>query len=185
MLDQIIKQTRDKMEQVLAQMSQDFSQLRTGKASAVLVESIIVDQYGAKLPIKQLATITVPDVNLIVITPWDKGSLVQIEAAIDQSNLGLNSVNDGSSIRLNLPPMSAERRAQIARLVLTRAEEARVALRELRQSAWSQVQKNEKLGQLTQDDRYRGEEMLNKLIAEFNDEVKKSAQSKEQEISSV
>lgn len=185
MLDKLIKDTRPKMEGVLDHFMQDLHGIHTGHASSALVEEIKVNHYNSALPIKQMATITVPEASMIVITPWDKGALQPIETAIKESGLQINPVNDGQAIRLLLPAMSEERRKELVKLINHKAEEARIAIRTIREEAWKEVQRLEKNNQITQDDRYRGEEELNKLIADMNKKIEDLATRKEEEIMTI
>lgn len=185
MLDQIIKQTKPKMDQVVAHFQNDLKTIHIGRASSALVEDIKINHYNALLPLKQIASISVPDAGLIVINPWDKGALLPIETAIKDSGLNLNPINDGQNIRLALPPASQERRQELAKIVRSKAEEARVAVRSLREDAWKQVVQSEKAGKITQDDRYRGEEELNRTVADINRQVQEIVSGKEREIMSL
>lgn len=182
MLDAILKQTHPRMVQVIDQFRGELAKYHAGKADAAIVEDIMVSSYGTKMPIKQLATIATPDPTQIVITPWDQGNLVQIEAAIRESNVGLNPGSDGHQVRIAIPPMSGERRQELVKAAHKKAEEARVALRQIREEAWQQVKEAEKNKQLTEDDRYLGEEKLNKMISEYNGRVIELVEGKEREI---
>ena len=135
--------------------------------SETVVENIMVNYYGQNSSLKQLASINVPEANMIVINPWDINSLGDIENAIRNSELGLSPVNDGKSIRINLPPLTEERRNEFAKLVGKLSEEARVVVRNLRAEVWNEVKKMEKDGNLTEDDRYTAEDELNKLVKEY------------------
>lgn len=182
MLDQILKNTQPHMDKVIVELQGEIAKYHTGKAEAALVEDIIVASYGAKMPLKQLATIATPESNQIVITPWDKGNLTQIEAAIREQNAQMNPSNDGAQIRITLPPMSGERRQELIKAVHKKGEEARVALRQIREDAWQEVKTAEKQKQLTEDDRYLGEDKLNKMISEYNGRVSEMVEGKEREI---
>lgn len=182
MLSDITKPFKPKLDQVIANFIADLRSIHTGRASSALVEDLKINQYNSILPLKQLATIATPSATLIVITPWDKGSLQAIESAIKESDLNINPSNDGSSIRLPLPPMSAERREEFVKIVRRKAEEARIVARGLREDAWKQVQNQEKQGLLTEDDRYRGEDELNKTITEANKKIEEISTVKEKEI---
>lgn len=182
MLDVILKATHPRMDQIIDQLRQELAKFHAGKADAAIVEDIMVSSYGTKMPIKQLATMATPDPTQIVITPWDQDNLVQIEAAIRASNIGLNPASDGRQVRIAIPPMSSERRHELVKAAHKKAEEARVALRQIREEAWHQVKEAEKNKQLTEDDRYLGEEKLNKMILEYNGRVSELVEGKEREI---
>jgi ribosome recycling factor len=173
------------MQETVDKLSENFRQLRTGQASSALVENILVSYYGTKVPLKQMANISIPDPNSITIQPWDNNSLGDIEQALRNSEIGLNPINDGRLIRLNLPPMTAERREELVRILHQTAEECRIALRNLREEAWKQIKKLEEAKQITEDDRYLAEKELNKLIEEFNLKINELIEAKEKELRMV
>lgn len=185
MLETIIKQSRPKMDRVIEGFSDDLKAIHTGRASAALVEDIKVSHYNSLMPLKQIASISTPDASLIVISPWDKGVLQPIETSIKESGMELNPINDGVNIRISLPPMSEERRKDLVRLIRQKAEEAKVALRSVREDAWRQIQREEKAGEVTEDDRYRGENELNKIITRYNGQVEEIIKRKDQEIMTI
>lgn len=178
MYQNLIKDLKVKLDEVVSKLSEEFKNIHTGRASASLVENINAMYYGQKTPIKQMANISIPDANLIVITPYDVSGLGDIELAIRNSELKLNPVNDGKSVRITLPPLTEERRVEFVRLAEKMAEECRVVARNLRQDVWNQVKKLEKDGDLTEDDRYTAEEDLNKIIKEYNDKIEKMTDEK-------
>lgn len=185
MFQTILRNLNPKMQQVADSLSENLKGVRTGKANSGLVENILVDYYGFKTPLKQMANIGTPDANLIVIQPWDVNSLGDIVLAIQNSELGLNPSSDGRTVRLSLPPMTAERREEIIRMIHKMAEEARVLSRNLREDAWKEVKKLEGQKQLTEDDRYRAEKELNKMIDDFNLKINKLVEDKEKEIRTI
>ena len=180
-----MKILRQKFEQVVDKLREDFKGIRTGRASSGLVENIVVTYYGANTPMKQMANITTPDAALIVIQPWDKNALGDIETAIRNSDLNLSPTNDGNVVRISLPPMTGERREELIRNISKKAEEARIALRNVRGETWEQIQKMQKAGSITEDDKYTAEEELNKTINDFNKKIEEVLKEKETEISSV
>jgi ribosome recycling factor len=180
-----MKILRQKFDQVIDKLSEDFKGIRTGRASSGLVENIIVTYYGQNTPLKQMANITTPDAALIQIQPWDKNSLGDIELAISNSDLNLSPTNDGNVIRISLPPMTQERREELVRNISKKAEEARIALRNVRGEAWEQIQKMQKAGTLTEDDKYSAEEELNKTINDYNKKIETVFKEKETEIRSI
>ena len=185
MYQTIIHNLRPKMQEVIDKLSENFRSLRTGKANAALVENIAVSYYGTKMPLKQMAQISVPDANLIVIQPWDANSLGDIELAIRNSEIGASPVNDGRLIRLTLAPMTAERREELVKVLHKTAEECRVFLRNLREDSWKEIKKIETAKQITEDDRYRAEKDLNNLIEDFNKKISELIENKEKEIRTV
>lgn len=185
MYQKIINNLRPKMAEVTDKLSENFRTLRTGKANSALVENIQVSYYGSKVPLKQMASISLPDPGSIVIQPWDNNSLGDIELAIRNSEIGLNPSSDGRTIRLSLPPMTAERREELVKILHKTAEECRVVLRNLREASWREVKKLESAKQITEDDRYSAEKELNKLIEDFNKKINNSVEDKEKEIRTV
>jgi len=168
MYQSLINGTKPKMQEVLKQLDEEFKNLRIGKANSSLVEDIKVLYYGTQTPLKQMASVSTPDAKTITIQPWDKNSLGDIEMAVRNADLGLSPVNDGNVVRISLPPLTEERRQELVKHLKTVAEEARVALRNIRSDVWNSVKSLEKDGKLTEDDKYRAEEELNKIIDDFN-----------------
>jgi ribosome recycling factor len=180
-----MKILRQKFEQVIDKLKEDFKGIRTGRASSGLVENIIVSYYGQNTPLKQMANITTPDAALIQIQPWDKNSLGDIELAIRNSDLNLSPTNDGNVVRISLPPMTQERREELVRNISKKGEEARIALRNVRGETWEQIQKMQKSGSITEDDKYSAEEELNKTINDYNKIIETVLKEKETEIKSI
>jgi len=180
-----MKIMKHKFEQVLAKLQEDFKGIRTGRASTGLVENIIVSYYGQSTPLKQMANLATPDASLITIQPWDKNALGDIELAIRNSDLNLSPVNDGSVVRISLPPMTEERRIELIRSISKKAEEARIALRNVRQDAWDQIQKMQKESKITEDDKYNAEDEINKVISDYNKKIEETLKDKEKEIKSI
>lgn len=180
-----IKNLKEKFNQVIDRLKEDFANIRTGRASTGLVENIMVTYYGQTTPLKQMATLTTPDATLIQIQPWDKNALGDIELAIRNSDIGLSPTNDGSNIRLALPPMTQERRDELVRAINKKGEEGRIALRNVRQETWEKIKKMEKNSELTEDDRYDAEKELNDLIDEYNKKIEEIIAEKEKQLRSV
>jgi ribosome recycling factor len=185
MLQPILNHLRPKMDEVIQKLKEDLQTVRTGKASAALVDNIFVSYYGAQTPLKQMAQISTPDANLITIQPWDANSLGDIEIALRNANLGFGVTNDGRVIRISLPPMTEERRLEFIKLIHQKAEAVRITLRNLREEAWREIQHLEKAGSLTEDDRYRGEDMLNKMIEDYNKKILELIETKERELKTI
>jgi ribosome recycling factor len=150
-----------------------------------MVESLSVEYYGAKTPLKQVASINVPEPRLIVVQPWDKDSLVNIEKAINEAQLGFNPVNDGQVIRLVIPPLNEERRIELVRTLGKNAEEAKVAVRKAREEAWDEIQEMVKEGKLAEDDKFRGKDMLQKSVDEYNGKIEEIREKKEKEMMEI
>ena len=182
MLEKILKQAQERMDKMVGVLVDDIKNIHTGRASSSLVEDIKVNHYNSLMPLKQIASITSPDPNLIIISPWDKGALLPIETAIKESKLNVSPVNDGKMIRISLPPMSEERRKEYVKIIHEKAEQARIGIRTLREDSWKQVKQLEKEKALTEDDRYMGEEKLNKLTSIINTRIEEIIKDKEKEI---
>lgn len=180
-----IKKMKEKFEQVIAKLKEDFANIRTGRASTGLVENILVSYYGSTTPLKQMASLSTPDASQIVIQPWDKNSLGDIELAVRNSDLGLSPVNDGNVVRVSLPPMTEERRTELVRNISRKTEEARIALRNVRGETWETIQRMQKAGTITEDDRYGAEKELNSVIDDYNQKVNAVFADKEKEIKSI
>ncbi len=163
----------------------ELATLRTGRASTGLVEHLLVEYYETKTPLIQLAQIAVPEPRLITIQPYDKAVLKDIEKAIQTSNLGINPVNDGSLIRLNIPSMTEERRKELAKAVSQMAEKTRVSIRNVREEIVKEIQKLEKDGKLSEDDKITAREDLQEMVNKYNGEVKTLAESKEKEVMTI
>ena len=173
------------MDQAVGHLKEELATIRTGRANASLVDTLMVSYWGNLTPLKQMASVTVPDATSIVITPWDKQAMGDIEQAIRNSNLGLNPVNEGGQIRVVLPPLTEERRLEMVKTIHEKAETSKVALRTHRKEAWELVQKQVKSGELTEDDKYRYEEDLNKVIEGFNKQVDELVTQKEKEVKTI
>ena len=180
-----LKSMKAKFEQVIDKLQEDFKNIRTGRANTGLVENIPVSYYGSTTPLKQMATLSTPDASSILIQPWDKNALADIELAVRNSELGLSPVNDGNGVRVIIPPMTQERREELIRNVSRKGEEARIALRNVRQDTWDRVKRMEKDGDLTEDDRYSAEKELNEVIDGYNKKIEETIKEKEKEISSI
>jgi ribosome recycling factor len=181
----LMTQMKQNMQDVMEHIKTEFSSVRTGRANASLVDTLPVQYYGTTTPLKQMASITVPEPTVILIQPWDKQSIGDIEQALRISNLGLSPINEGSQIRLVLPPLTEERRDQLIKTIHQKAEAGKVALRNTRKETWDEVQKQVKAAELTEDDRYRYEEDLNKTIDSFNKEIDDLIMAKEKELQTV
>lgn len=184
-LSKLIDGASVKMDEAIGHFGEELKSINTGRASALLVEGVVVSYYGTPTPLKQVAAIATPDAHQIVITPWDRSVLADIELAIRNSDLNLSPTNDGKSVRLNLPPMTEERRQDLSKMVSKLSEEAKVALRNIRGEAWEKVQKAEKSSELTEDDRDSAKKDLNDLINKKNDIIDSISKEKQSEIMRV
>ena len=184
-IDAVMEDCRARMAKAVDHTRDELSTIRTGRAAPALVEKIRVEYYGSEVPLQQLAGFSVPEPRLLVISPYDKNAIKAIEKAIQASDLGITPSNDGAVIRLAFPQLTAERRKEMVKIVKHRAEEARVAVRNLRRTARHDLEAFEKEGELSQDDLDRAEKDLEKLTHEFVTEIDTLAAHKEQEMLEV
>ena len=185
MLEQIVSQARPKMEKALERFQEEVGKLRTGRANPAMVENLQVDYYGVKSSLKQVASITVPESRLIVIQPWNKDNLVDIEKAISDSGLGINPTNDGEVVRIAIPPLNEERRKDLVKVLGKYAEEARVAVRMAREEAWDEIQEQVKSGKMGEDGKFKGKDKLQELVDEYNGRIEEMRARKEKEIMEI
>jgi ribosome recycling factor len=185
MLKDIYKEAESRMKGAVQALEDDLSGIRTGRASPALVEKLPVEYYGTQTPLMQLASINVPEPRSLMIRPFDASSLKAIERAIRTSDLGLNPNNDGKAIRLNLPPLTEERRRDLVKLVHNRVEEARVAVRNVRRDSIKDLREFEQEKLISEDDREKGENELQKITDRFIAEVNAVGERKEKEILEV
>jgi ribosome recycling factor len=185
MADAIIQQADDKMAKAVAALSHEFSTVRTGRASGSIFEKIMIDYYGAPTPLLQLAAVSSPEAQLVVISPYDKTILKAAEKAILASDLGLNPSNDGTVIRVPFPALNEERRRELVKLCHGYAEQARVAVRNARRDANDTFKKMDKSGELSQDDARRAEEQVQKKTDSYIAKIDDLLKRKEQEIMEV
>jgi ribosome recycling factor len=183
--DDVLAETKDKMVKARDHLQSEFGSIRTGRASPIFVEKLRVDYYGSEVPLQQLAGFSVPEPRLLVISPYDKGSIKAIEKAIQTSDLGITPSNDGTVIRLAFPQLTAERRKEMVKIVKHRAEEARVAVRNVRRTARHDLEAFQKEGEISEDDLDRAEKELEKVTHEFVAEIDALAAHKEQEMLEV
>jgi ribosome recycling factor len=179
---EILHSTEEKMKKALESVAREFSEIRTGRASPHLVEGLHIDYYGTPTLLKQLASISTTDAHLIVIQPWDITCVAEIEKAILKSNLGITPSNDGKLIRLSFPPLSKERRQELAKVVHKMAEEGRVSLRTIRRDAKESLEKLEKDKAIPEDDKFRGIDELQKLVDRYIAKIDELLKNKEKEI---
>ncbi len=185
MAKQVLNQTKEKMEKAVSALSRELASVRAGRASANLLDKISVDYYGALTPVNQLASISVPEARMLVIQPYDKTVLGEIEKAILKSDLGLTPANDGSIIRLSIPALTEERRKDLVKLVKKYAEEAKVAIRNIRRDGNDELKKLEKNGEITEDELRSNTDNVQKLTDEFIVKIDNVAKDKEKEIMEV
>lgn len=182
MIKDILKETEDRMKSAISVLEDDLRGMRTGRASTALVEKITVDYYDTPTPLLQLASLSVPEAQTIAIRPFDRSSLGLIERAIQNSDLGLHPNNDGNIIRLNLPPLTAERRKDLVKQVKQRLEESKVAIRNIRRSAIQDIHDFEKEKLISEDESKDAQDSVQKLTDKYVDQVDEVGKRKEQEI---
>src|SRR3954463_16320087 len=177
-----VDEAKDKMHKAVLHMQEEFAAIRTGRATPAIVEKLRVDYYGAETPLQQLASFSVPEPRVLVIAPYDKSSVKAIEKAIQASDLGVTPSNDGTVIRLTFPELTADRRKQLVKVVKARAEDGRIAVRNVRRHVRQELEQSEKDGDLSRDDLDRIEKDLEKLTHEVFDETDTTSGSKEKEL---
>jgi ribosome recycling factor len=181
----IIKAKEGGFGKAVEHFHDEAAKLRTGRANPSLVEDMLVDYYGTKTPLRQMASVSVPESRLIVIAPWDRDAIVAVEAAIRESNLGLNPMNDGTVVRLSLPMLTEDRRKELVKALNVRAEDGRVSIRTVREEMWKEIQDLEKAGDLSEDEKFRGKDELQKEVDRWNAELEAVRKKKEEEILTV
>ncbi|HLY29979.1 MAG TPA: ribosome recycling factor [Ktedonobacterales bacterium] len=185
MAEDVFADAQRRMDSAVEALKRELNTIRTGRATPALVERISVDYYGTATPLQQLATIRAPDPRTLSIEPWDRKALGDIEKAIQKSDLGLNPNNDGQVIRLNLPPLTEERRKELVKVVHRKVDEAKVAVRNCRRDAHDTLREQEKKKELSADDLKRGTERLQKLTDRYIADLEKIGLTKEQEVLEV
>jgi ribosome recycling factor len=184
-MEHVKKVAEGKMKKSVQALVEEFNTVRTGRASAALFEKIQVEYYGQMVPLNQVATISVPEARLVVIQPWDKGVLAEIEKAIQKSELSVNPNNDGKVIRINIPPLTEERRKELVKVTKNMTEQSRVAIRNVRREANEDLKKKQKASDISEDDAKRGMDEIQKLTDKYIKEVNELLEKKEKEILEV
>jgi ribosome recycling factor len=185
MIDEVLLAGDGKMQKTIEALKRELATIRTGRATPALVDNIKVDAYGVPTPLNQMATISVPDAKLLLIQPWDRSTLANIQKAILKSDLGLNPINDGATIRLVIPPLTEERRKEMVKAVRKRVEEGKIALRNIRREVVGELKKLEKEKQISQDENERALDHLQKLTDSFIGKADQVGQDKETEIMEI
>jgi len=181
-VDDILLQTREMMEKSLSYTENQLSKIRTGRASSSLVDTVKADYYGSLTPLSQMATISTPDARSLVIQPFDRTTLPNIEKAIQQADLGFNPQNDGNVIRIPVPPLTEERRKEFVKLSKKIAEEGKIAIRNIRRDNIEELRKSEKSKDITEDDLKYGETEVQTITDEFTSNIDKLFVKKEKEL---
>ena len=182
MIDETLAEAERRMKNAVSVLQRELDSIRTGRARPALVEQLKVDYYDSTLPLNQLATITAPEPRLITIQPWDRQALGAIEKAIQKSDLGLNPINDGHSIRLAIPQLTEERRKELVKVVHKKVEEGRVAVRNVRRHSVEEIRLLDKEKKVSEDEDRRAQEQLQKLTDRYIQEIDKLGKEKEAEL---
>lgn len=185
MKEEIFKKLKDEMERTLAGLNKSFARVRTGRASASLLDGIKVDYYGTPTPINQVANVSIPESRLIVIVPWDASIVGAIEKAIQKSDLGLTPTTDGKAIRLAIPQLTEERRKEIVKTVKKMAEEGKVKLRNLRRDANEELKAMKKNNSISEDELFKAQDEVQKITDQYIEKVDKVLAVKEKEIMEI
>ncbi len=180
-----IREAREKMEKALESVAKELSNIRTGRATISLLDGISVDYYGSKSPINQVASISIPEARLMVIQPWDKSLIREIERAILKADLGLNVNNDGNVIRITIPELTEERRKELAKHAKRLSEEGKIAIRNIRREANDILRKLEKAGKLPEDDSRREQSEVQDITDEHINKIDEMVEAKEKEIMEI
>ncbi|MDT8858996.1 ribosome recycling factor [Alkalihalobacillus sp. MEB130] len=185
MSQEVKKDAEQRMTKAIEALNRELAKLRAGRANPALLDRVTVEYYGADTPLNQLATISVPEARLLLIQPFDKSSIANIERAIQMADLGLTPSNDGTVIRIQIPPLTEERRKDLVKLVKKAAEEAKVAVRNVRRDANDDLKKRQKDGEMTEDELRRSTDDVQKLTDKSIAQVDEVAETKEKEIMEV
>lgn len=184
-VDQALNDADKEFMKAVSHLKDEFARLQVGRASPMLVEHVMVDVYGSAQPLKAVAGVNIPDAKSIQIQPWDRGTLAAIEKAIIAADLGLNPVNDGVCIRINIPPLTEERRVQLTKTVKKLAEDARISVRNGRQDAHNHFKKLKADSQITEDDVHGADKRLQDKVDKVNKEIDDLTKAKEQDVMTI
>ncbi len=182
MHQEIINKIKPELEKVMVFLENELNSIRTNRATPSLVENIVVECFGQKFPLKQLAAISVPEPKQILIQPWDSSYIEGIINSLQKRESGISPIIDKDSIRINLPPLNEEYRKNLARLVSEKEEQARKTVRKWREEAWKEIQERTKKGEIREDDKFRAKDELQKLIDEYNEKIEEMGGNKKKEI---
>ena len=184
MYKELIDNLKPELDKTIEFLKSEFLKIKTSRATPAMIEDIEVECYDQKLPIKQLGNINIPQPRLIIVQPWDKNILPELERAIRNSS-SLSPVVDGDIIRINIPPLSEEQRKEYVKIINEKTEEARISIRHKREEIWKEIQEGERAGEIREDDKFKGKDELQKLIDEYNEKVEEMRKNKESEIMTV
>lgn len=181
----IVQLHKEEFDRAIEHLKQDITGLRTGRATPAIVEDVVVEAYGARQPLKSLASISVADAKTLTVQPWDKSVLQAIETGIRNSDVGVSPVNDGTLIRLSLPDLTTERRQELIKVLHQKLEAARIALRKIREEIRDQIQKAESNSEISEDEKFMMQDELENIVKEYNEKVKTIGAEKEKEVLTV
>lgn len=184
-MNTIFATAEDKMNKSLNNLLQEFAAIRAGRANPAVLDKVQVDYYGSPTPINQLAAISVPDPRMLLITPWDKSVLKEIEKAIQISDIGINPQNDGAALRMQFPPMTEERRRDLTKDIAKMGEDCKVAVRSIRRDAIDKIKDMKKRSEITEDDQKNAEKKMQDLTDRFTKEIEKMVDGKQKEIMEI
>ncbi|MEM6325964.1 MAG: ribosome recycling factor [Bacteroidota bacterium] len=185
LLTLILDDTRDQMRHSLEHLASELDTIRAGRANPAILDGVRVEAYGSQMPLNQVASVSAPAADLLVIQPFDRGTLGEIERGIHAANLGLNPTNDGTLIRIGIPPLTEERRRELAKTAKSRTEDAKISIRNVRRNAKSEIQKTAKAESLSEDMEYEAEATLQTLTDEMSGKAEAMLARKEKDIMSV
>lgn len=185
MIDETLLEAEEKMERAIEVAQNDFSHIRSGRASAGMFNQILVDYYGAPTPLQQLASVAIPEARTVTISPYDRSAIQAIDRALRESDLGVNPTDDGQFLRINLPPLTEERRRDYVKLARTKAEDARISIRSVRRKAKEELDRIKKDGDAGEDAVERGEKELEAVTKRHTDLVEKLLEAKERDLLEV
>lgn len=179
----IINKIRPELDKVIAFLDRELAKIRAGRASPSLVEDVIVECFGQKFALRQLAAISVPEPKQILIQPWDKSYTEGVISALEKTGIGANPILDKDVIRIKLPPLNEEYRKELLHLLSQKQEDARKTIRRWREEAWAEIQEGQRVGKIREDDKFRGKDELQKLVDEYNEKIESLGEKKKQEVS--
>ncbi len=178
------KSTPD-LDAVVAHFEKEAAKIRTGRATPALVESVIVEAYGVPSPLKQIASISVPEARQLLVQPWDRAQLAEVEKAIVKANIGAQTSNDGLAVRLTFPPMTEENRRDLVKVLNQKTEEARVGIRTVREDVWKAIVAAEKSGDMTEDEKFTSKDALQEVVDAYNQKIEEMRKRKEEDVMTI
>lgn len=184
-MEPILELHKKDLDKSLDNLNNDLATMRVGRANPMIVENILIEAYGVKTPLKQLASISVPEARTILIQPWDKTVSKDIEKGISAANIGINPVNEGAQIRLSVPPLTEESRKELVKAVGEKMEKTKIVIRQIRDKIRDDITKQEKNKEITEDDKYAMQKKLDDLIKDYNEKIKLVGEKKEKEIMTI